>query len=289
MPRLSLDDGQSLALVALFSGVASGVAIKAIGPMPPGQAIALRAVPAVLLIAAFVVVRRKGPARLVGPRGLVRAGLDAVAALTFSLAIFELPLSLLASIHATLPVLSVILSGVVLKERLRPGNWAALALACAGTLLVLQPGLTFSPLGIALALVSTLAYALRDVTTRQLPRRTDTFRIALVSMVLVGAVSALLPAGGRWVWPTASDTLLIGLAALGLVGANVLIIVALRWTELSRIAPLRYSSVLWSLAFDAALWGYLPDPLAACGIALIVGAGLLQLHTASDNRFKDMT
>lgn len=197
MARLTPDPGQSLALVALFCGVAAGVALKAIGPMPAGEAIALRSVLAFALIAGIIALRRRTTARGVGPRGMVRAGLDALAALTFSLAIFEIPLSLLASIHATLPVLSVILSGVVLKERLRAGNWAALALACCGTLMILQPGLAFSPLGITLALVSTLAYALRDVTTRRLPPQTDTFRIALVSLVLVGAVAAALPGGGR--------------------------------------------------------------------------------------------
>lgn len=289
MARLIPDEGQSLALVALFSGVASGVALKAIGPMPSGEAIALRSAVAFVMIAVIVLARRRSTARQIGPRGMMRAGLDAVAALTFSLAIFEIPLSLLASIHATLPVLSVILSGVVLKERLRPGNWAALALACGGTLLILQPGLAFSPLGVGLALVSTLAYAFRDVTTRRLPPQTDTFRIALVSLVMIGAVAAALPSGGAWVWPGLTDSALITLAALGFVGANVLIIAALRRSELSRIAPLRYTSVLWSLAFDAALWGYLPDLAGACGIALILAAGALQLQTSSTDLSKDMT
>ncbi|MGP6089235.1 DMT family transporter [Antarctobacter jejuensis] len=275
------DSGQGLALIALFSGVASGVALKALGPIPSGEAIALRSALAFVIIAGIIAARPKGPARMIGPRGMTRAGLDALAALTFSLAIFEIPLSLLASIHATLPVLSVILSGVFLGERLRPGNWLALALACTGTLMILQPGLEFSPPGIALALISTLAYAFRDVTTRRLPPQTDTFRIALVSLVLVGGVAAALPASAPWVWPEKTDAGLIAFAALGFVGANVLIIAALRRSELSRIAPLRYTSVLWSLAFDAALWGYLPDLTGAAGITLILAAGIVQLKIST--------
>lgn len=282
MPRLIPYDGQALALIALFCGVASGVALKAIGPMPPGEAIALRSVLAFALIAGLIPLRRNSSTRLIGPRGMARAGLDALAALSFSLAIFEIPLSLLASIHATLPVLSVVLSGVLLKERLRAGNWLALALACCGTLLILQPGLEFSPLGIALALVSTLAYGFRDVATRQLPLGTDTLRIALISLALVGSVAAILPSGGSWIWPGLPDAGMIALAAIGFVGANVLIIAALRRTELSRIAPWRYTSVLWSLAFDAALWGYLPDLAGASGIALILAAGIVQLKTTSN-------
>lgn len=281
MPGLTPDRGQAYALIALFSGVASGVALKALGPIPSGEAIALRSALAFVLITGIVLARRRTTDRLIGPRGLARAALDALAALTFSLAIFEIPLSLLASIHATLPVISVILSGLILKERLRAGNWIALALACGGTLLILQPGLSFSPLGVTLALVSTLAYAFRDVTTRLLPPRTDTFRIALVSLVLVGGVAALLPSSGGWSLPSSRDLVLLCLAAVGFVAANVLIIAALRRSELSRIAPLRYSSVLWSLAFDAALWGYVPGLAGAAGIALILCAGAVQMRVPS--------
>ncbi|MDO6732048.1 DMT family transporter [Marinovum sp. 2_MG-2023] len=284
---LGLDSGQSFALVALFSGVASGVALKTIGPIPSGEAIAIRSLLAFGLIAVIVVARRPSADRLIGRRGLARAMLDALAGLTFSLAIFEIPLSLLASIHATLPVISVILSGILLKERLRPGNWIALALACGGTLLILQPGLSFSPLGVSLALVSTLAYAFRDITTRLLPPQTDTFRIALVALAMAGGVAAMLPSEGGWVWPSALDYTLLTLAAIGFVAANVLIIAALRRSELSRIAPLRYSSVLWSLAFDAAIWGYVPGLAGAVGIILILLAGTVQMRTHSTKPHRD--
>ncbi|WP_394199074.1 DMT family transporter [Litoreibacter albidus] len=273
------DNGSVLALVALFSGVVAGVALKTIGPIPSGEAIALRSALAFIVIATITFARRRTSTRAVGPRGILRAGLDALAALTFSLAIFEIPLSLLASIHATLPVLSVIVSGMILKERLSLGTWLALVLACGGTLLILQPGLEFSALGVGLALVSTLAYALRDVATRTLPPHTDTFRIALISLLMVGGIAAALPSDGGWVRPTHQDLALTAIAALGFVGANVLIIAALRRAPLSRISPLRYTSVLWSLAFDAALWGYVPDLAGAAGIALILCAGIVQMRT----------
>ncbi|WP_283639033.1 DMT family transporter [Marinovum algicola] len=280
--------GQLLALVALFSGVASGVVLKAIGATPPGEAIALRSAMAFAVLALVVLARRRGEARLIGPRGGLRAVLDAVAALCFSLAIFEIPLALLAAIHATLPIVSVILSGVLLKERLRALNWLALALACAGTLLILQPGLAFSPLGIGLALISTLAYALRDIVTRLLPPRTDTIRIALVSLALAGSLAALLPGQAGWVMPPARDLSLIAAAAAGFIGANVLIIAALRRAALSQIAPLRYSSVLWSLGFDALLWGYLPDLAGWTGIGLILLAGAVQIRAGRPTFHKDL-
>ncbi|MGQ7848538.1 DMT family transporter [Granulosicoccus sp. 3-233] len=281
MSRLSLLDGRLLALVALFGGVASGVALKRIHTMPAGEAIALRSALAFLVITGIAMARPRKTPRITGLPGILRATLDALAALTFSLAIFEIPLSMLASIHATLPVLSVILSGVVLKERLQAGNWLALLLAGTGTLLVIQPELAFSPYGVALALISTLAYACRDLLTRKLPAHTDTLRLSQLSLIMVGVTAAVLSSDQPWICPEAMHVVLITIAALGFVAANVLIIIALRRTELSRIAPLRYSSILWSLIFDALLWDYLPDLAGVCGIALILSAGIIQLQTDS--------
>lgn len=282
-PRaIQLETGQALALVALFSGVAAGVLLKATETIPPGQAIAWRSALAFAAIALAVVLRKGASPGMIGSRGLLRAMLDAVAGLTFALAIFQIPLSLLASIHATLPILSVVLSGAMLGERLRPVTWVALCLACLGTLLILKPGLAFSPLGIGLALISTLAYALRDVVTRLLPPRTDTLKIALASLALVGIAAALIPSGQAWSLPPAHDLILIILAAIGFIGANVLIIAALRSTSVGQIAPLRYTSVLWSLIFDATLWGYVPDAAGWAGIALILTAGLLQFRATTE-------
>lgn len=273
--------GEGLALVALFSGVLSGVMLKTITATPPQEAIVIRSCLAFVLIAGILALRRRTGAGRIGPRGALRAVLDAIAALTFSLAIFEIPLSLLAAIHATLPVLSVVLSAWVLKEPLRAGHWVALGLACAGTLLILRPGLVLSPYGVGLAVVSTLAYALRDAVTRRLPPRTDTLRIALLSLVLVALAAAATSPPTTWVRPPRPDLILMCCAAAGFVAANVLIIAALRRTALSRIAPLRYSSVLWSLGFDAAIWGYVPDPIAWVGIAVILCAGAVQFRLSS--------
>jgi len=277
-----IETGQALALVALFSGVVAGVVLKMIETVPPGQAITWRSALAFAALALAVLLRKGGSPGLIGPRGLLRAVLDAIAGLTFALAIFLIPLSLLASIHATLPILSVVLSGALLGERLRKATWAALALACLGTLLILKPGLAFSPLGVGLALASTLAYGLRDVVTRVLPPRTDTLKIALASLALVGLAAALIPSGQAWSLPPGPDLGLIALAALGFIGANVLIIAALRRTSVGQIAPLRYTSVLWSLIFDAALWGYVPDAAGWAGIALILTAGLLQFRASKE-------
>ena len=210
-----------------------------------------------------------------------RAALDAVAGLCFALAVFEMPLGLLASIHATLPVVSTILSAALLGERMRPVAWVASILALCGTLLILKPGFGPSPLGVWLAVCSTLAYASRDIVTRRLPAGTDTLKIVLASLSLIGAASALLPDDIPWRVPTPGDAGRLAGAAASFITANLLIVAAFRRSPISTIAPLRYTSILWALAFDAVLWGIVPDATGWAGTCLIVASGLVILRRHS--------
>jgi drug/metabolite transporter (DMT)-like permease len=76
--------------------------------------------------------------------------------------------------------------------------------------------------------------------------------------------------------PPQHDIVLIVLAAVTSLCSTVLIVQALRLQSVGRIAPLRYTSVLWSLLFDALIWSYVPDVNGWAGIALILIAGGIQ-------------
>jgi drug/metabolite transporter (DMT)-like permease len=274
--RRIAQSGELLALAALFFGTVSGVFLKSIEVTPSNEAVALRTVLAFALLGAMTLIWPKRGAPGMGRIGVARAVLDAIAALSFAFAIFTLPLSLLASILATLPLVSVTLSALILSEPLSRRTWIAIVLAFLGTLLILKPGLGFSVTGIVLAFVATFAFALRDVATKRLPEGTDTRRVVLLSFTLVGIVSAAMTGTGSWSMPPQHDIVLIVLAAVTSLCSTVLIVQALRLQSVGRIAPLRYTSVLWSLLFDALIWSYVPDVNGWAGIALILIAGGIQ-------------
>ena len=54
--------------------------------------------------------------------------------------------------------------------------------------------------------------------------------------------------------------------------------VSMRDGDLSLIAPFRYTGLLFALVLGFIVWGDVPNALAWCGIALLVGAGLYVLH-----------
>ena len=131
--------GQLLALVALFSGVASGVVLKAIGATPPGEAIALRSAMAFAVLALVVL------ALLVEGAPSVTSGVDATVAVLWLAGVNSvlglLLLGLLvrrggagasASVFFLMPPVTAVLAWVLLDERLTGLAVLGLALSTVG-------------------------------------------------------------------------------------------------------------------------------------------------------------
>jgi drug/metabolite transporter (DMT)-like permease len=275
-PGAPLRHGIPLALTALLSGVLASVFLKLAAGLASAEAIALRSLSALALLALILAVRhRQGMRGPLGRQGALRACVDAIAGLTFALAVFRLPLAVLATIHATLPLVTTALSALVLREPMRRTTWAALALGFIGVALILRPGGEVSAAGLALAVISTLAYAARDIVTRSMPAAADPLKSVFLSSTLIGLTALALAQDTDWSVPGPQDLALIGLSVLGFLGANILILLAFRRASVATIAPLRYTSILWALVFDAALWRVFPTAAGWAGIALIVAAGLV--------------
>nr|WP_275982073.1 DMT family transporter [Frigidibacter sp. ROC022] len=153
-------------------------------------------------------------------------------------------------------------------------TWAALATGFVGVALILQPGGAVSAPGLVLAVISTLAYAARDIVTRAMPTAADPLKSVFLSSMLIGVIALVLARNTVWSTPAPRDLGLIAISTLGFLGANTLILFAFRRASVATIAPLRYSSILWALFFDAAIWGVYPNAAGWAGIGLIVAAGL---------------
>ena len=70
------------------------------------------------------------------------------------------------------------------------------------------------------------------------------------------------------------EALLLSGAALFVAAGYCLIIVSFRQGEIAVISPFRYTALLVALLLGYFLWGDIPNLLAWCGIALLIGAGL---------------
>lgn len=197
--------------------------------------------------------------------------LGASTVLNFTALLF-LPLGDVAAITFLSPILVAALAVAMLRERVGLVRWLAIATGFGGALLIVRPtGAGLGP-GAWLALGCAAAYAVYQISTRMV-REAEPL-VSLLFSGLVGAVlfTLLLPWG--WTTPTPFDLALM--AATGLMGAagHLMIILALRRGEASRVSPFNYLQLVWAMGASYLVFGDVPSPWTLAGAVVIVASGL---------------
>lgn len=198
-------------------------------------------------------------------------GISMIGGFVYGLA--RLPLSSIYAITFIAPLLVTALAVPLLGEKVGPRRWMAIGTGMVGVLVILRPGGdVFSMAGLAV-LLATFCWAASAITVRVLTRSDTTQAMVVWMLVLLGLGAGAL-AWPAWQPIQASDWGIV--ATLGAFGAcgQILLTEAFRLGEASKIAPLEYTAILWSLGIDLALWGVLPDALTWVGAAIIIASGL---------------
>jgi drug/metabolite transporter (DMT)-like permease len=202
-------------------------------------------------------------------------GISAMAG--FFYAYGRLPLAGVVAIGFAAPLFMTALSVPLLKETVGIRRWLAVAIGFVGVLVMVKPGSgVFEPAALT-ALAATLGVALVFIAVRSLSRTEGSATIVFYFTLSGTAVSgAFLP--WHWVTPDA-----LGLALLVLVGllggaAQMCMTQALKLAPVSVVSPFEYTSLLWAVGFDVALWGVAPATNTLFGAALVIATGLYILH-----------
>jgi drug/metabolite transporter (DMT)-like permease len=191
--------------------------------------------------------------------------------LTFSL----LPLVEGYLVFFTAPFFVLGLAALLLGERPRPAAWGGVALGFAGVAIGLAPGLAAAaggkPMGFVWAICGTLCYSLVFVLNRRLRDEAGMARVVLWP-ALLGFVVMLGPGIATWRTPDALALVLMVANGLIVGAATAALAEAFRHASASRLAPYGYSGLVWSVAFDLALWGHLPGWPMLAGATVVVFA-----------------
>lgn len=268
-------------VLAISAGMAAFVAndtlVKYVSEtLPASQLILLRGIMASALL--FVVAHAMGATRhlvdLFDRRVMARAGLDALATVSYLVALFHIPLANATAINMATPLVVTVLAVVAFREQVTAARWLAIAAGCVGVLLIVQPrGTDFS--GYALVcLVGTLFQAARDFVTRLIDRTIPSVLITLSTAMAVTLLAGVWSVTQEWQPVQPVQLGLLAAASVFLSAGYFWLTVAMRAGEMSLIAPFRYSGLVFALLLGYAVWGHVPNAWAWAGIALLLGAGL---------------
>ncbi|MFN6933517.1 MAG: DMT family transporter [Tsuneonella sp.] len=190
-------------------------------------------------------------------------------------AVTLLPLAEATTLNFTTAIWAVILSALILRERVGIWRWSAVLLGFAGVLVITQPGQShIPPFGAAVALGAAFAIALISIQIRDLSRTehplTIVFWFSAFSLPLLAvAMPFVMTAHTPYQW-----SLLAGLGLFGLLG-QFLLTAALRFGSVASVIVMDYSSLVWATLFGWWIFDLLPPATTWLGAPLIVGAGIV--------------
>ena len=234
-----------------------------------------RQLPSVLLIFGWLALR--GEVYRLRTRRLGSHARRAMLGLTGMFFTFGAPLLLPLAVSTTLgfttPVFAVILSALLLRERVGPVRWLAVALGFAGVVIIAQPGhALIPPFGAAVGLGAGLMVALISIQVRDLGRTDEPLSIvfwfaALSSPLLLAALPFTYTHHSGWQW-----FLLITGGVLGCVG-QLLLTASLRYGQVASVIVMDYSALVWATLYGWLVWSELPPAATWWGAPVIIAAG----------------
>jgi drug/metabolite transporter (DMT)-like permease len=185
-----------------------------------------------------------------------------------------IPLAEAYSLVFLIPVMTIILSVLILREPVTLDRWALVVLSFIGVVIVVRPGFKDLELGHLTAFLCAISAAISVTAMRMVSgkeRRVSLF--ALPGLLTLAANAAFLVILGA-TWPTWE--LLAGLLVCGILGGigYMLQIAAVAAAPASRVAPMQYSQIVWALLFGALFFSEAPDAIGLVGLAVVVIAGI---------------
>lgn len=190
-------------------------------------------------------------------------------------AIILLPLAEATTMNFTSPIWAVILSMLLLKEKIGIWRWSAVILGFAGIVVIAQPGGEHLPLfGALVGLGGAFMIALISIQIADLNRTdrplTIVFYFALFTTPLTAVTLPFVMTahdGGGWL-------LLLGIGLFGALG-QLLLTAALRFGTVASVIVMDYSGLFWATLYGWLLFAVLPPASTWLGVPLVIAAGLV--------------
>ncbi|MEP9348302.1 DMT family transporter [Xanthobacter sp. KR7-225] len=248
--------------------------------VPLGQALALRSLFAGVLLLALVA--RAGELGLVlhafRPQVLARSGLDTLTTVLYVGALGVMPIASTTTIYLSAPLITVALAVPLLGERVSLPQWCAVFVGFTGAVIVMRPDpATFQWVAL-LPLVAALSGSLRDIVTRGIAMEIPGSVVGVSTTLVLGLVCALSAPFEPWRVPSALTVAQLAASAFTFALGTLALVYAFRSAPVSLISPLRYVLVFGAIVSGYTVFGDLPDPFAALGMVLVVGAGLYSIN-----------
>ncbi|MGY5800153.1 DMT family transporter [Rhizobium hainanense] len=231
----------------------------------------------IVLVAGVLVHYRRHPSIFKSPyRGTVvlRAGLMLLAWLLFYNAARYLGLAELTTLYFSAPIIVVVLSIFVLKEKVHAGRWIACIGGFIGVTIAANPSHSPNLLPAAMCIVAGFCWAWSTILIR-LVSRSETTLTQMYATSLIFGIACALSFPWTWKTPDASGwALMLTLGVISTIG-QFLLYEGFRYAPASTLAPIEYSGLVWAFVYGYVIWAEVPATNVFAGALLIIASSFL--------------
>ncbi len=197
----------------------------------------------------------------------VRAHIHLAGILCMIVALANLPLATANAVFYAAPILVMVLSTILFREKLTPLSVFAVFSGFTGIVVILRP-MEFNWAAIA-ALAAAFALAINAVMVRKLPKEQTTVHKLLLNYLLI------IPAAGALaVWEGAAWDSSILISAVGsavfLLGYNITVLLAYKQVDANQVTSAEYTGLIWAVGIGWIWFSEVPDLWFLAGSTMIV-------------------
>ncbi len=244
---------------------------------------------------ALIMWKAEGAASMVPDRPWLQLGRGlcvAIASVAFFSAIYIMPLAETMAIAFLAPVITAILSGPILGEKVKRAVWIAWFIAMVGVALILRPNLALLGWSAFLPLLSAFFFGLMIVLNRMAAGRGSALAmqfylagVAAPVLVVAAIIARYFEIGSLdFGWPSWDVAARCALVAVTATTAHWLVYLGTTRAGASQIAPCTYIQMLVATLLGWWWFGDVPDHMTILGAAIIIGAGLFLWRASSGDQ-----
>ena len=181
------------------------------------------------------------------------------------------------SLQYVTPFFTIVLSALVLKEKIGRHKWIAMIVASIGVMIATRSYGAFEPVFLVI-LFGSLIGSLNKILIRKLVATEHSLTVAITGNAALAVV--LVPfIFMNWHPVSWYDLAFFAIASFLTAMGQYGTVQALRFAQSSTLAPFDYTTIIWASLFDFFIWDINFSSYFLLGIALIIGSNLFLLKS----------
>ena len=194
-----------------------------------------------------------------------------------------LPLAHVFALEFTVPLWTLIIAALFLKEGITIKKTIAVFFGVAGVLVILKPGIEIIEPASLIVLVAAIGYSVSHVTTKSLSNTEDTLTV-LFYMCLIQLPIGLLLTIHDWVFPDLKQWLWLGVVGITALTGHYCITNAMKLAEAGIVVTLDFLRLPLIAVVGVIFYNEAFEFAVILGASLMLFGNLINLNASKRNR-----